>query len=76
MCHGADVQQEGQAHGEHLEQLPVERVRPPEMQLGVAAGGAGEPGQRSCGWKVQLKGATLSVHTLKTHSVVCFMSQN
>lgn len=52
---GADVQQVGHAHRDHLAELPVERVRTPEMKLCVTAGGAGEPGEEGGGREEDLQ---------------------
>lgn len=46
---GADVQHVGHAHRQHLAELPAERVRPPETELRITAGGAGEPGEEGGG---------------------------
>ena len=53
---GADVQEIGQTRGDHLEQFAMERVRPPVMQLGKTAAGAGQPSQEGSGGEKDLEG--------------------
>ena len=52
----AYVQEIGQTCGDHLEQLAMERVWPPVMQLGKAAAGAGQPCQEGGGREKDLEG--------------------
>lgn len=61
MGNRADVQQVGHAHRQHLAELPVEGVRPPETELCKTTGGAGEPGEEGGGREEDLPNMTSSV---------------
>lgn len=78
MGDGADVQKVGHTHRQHLTELPVERVRPPEPELRKAAGGAGEPGEEGGGREEDLRHVTSSVQRMvidedgcSAHSQTC-----
>lgn len=52
---GVDDQQIGHAHRDQLAQLPVRRIRSTEINLCVAAGDAGEPGEEGGGREKDLQ---------------------